>query len=249
MELFLSLAALCAFSILPAGAPVLLRCGLAACLRFSPRAALALSALASLSGCASMLFCRCGVRGILLRQRVPVAAAAFLGGTLGRMLLIMFTARFSGSLALARVQAAPLFLLALAAWFPRQMRMPCSRTGLFAFSLLCAAIEGFFGCGGAILFLLAGRSGVHRRHASPPGGALLLGIIAQISALLLTHLSGAAEIFPAQLLLSLSAASTLGGVIFEKAKKRSPIKTGLRMALLLYTCLSALAGIEQAFLD
>ena len=249
MELFLSFAALCAFSVLPAGAPLLLRCGLAACLRFSPRAALALSALASLSGCASMLVCRSGVRGISICQRAPVAAAAFLGGTLGRMLLIMFTARFSGSLALARMQAVPLSLLALAAAFPRRIRLPRNQTGLFAFSLLCAAVEGFFGCGGAILFLLAGRGGVHRRHASPPSAALLLGIIAQSSALFLTHLSGAAEIFPTRLLLSLLSASMLGGVIFEKTKKRSPIKPGLRMALLLYACLAALAGMEQAYLD
>ena len=118
MELFLFLAALCAFSLLPSAAPVLLRCGLTACLRFSPRAALALSSLAALTSCASMLLCRGGLRAEPVRQRIPVFIPAFLGGTLGRMLLLMFTARFSGSLALSRIQSLPILLLAVASVFP-----------------------------------------------------------------------------------------------------------------------------------
>ena len=249
MEPFLFLSALGAFFLLPAAAPVVLRCGLAACLRFSPRAALALSSCAALSGCAAMLSCRGGLRGVTLLQRLPVAAAAFLGGTLGRMLLLMFTARFSGSLSLSRVQAAPLLLLVLVGMFPRKLRLPCAPSGLFAFSLLCAFAEGFLGCGGTAHFLLAGRSGVCRRPASPSGAALLLGFIAQLSALLLTHLSGAAEIFPARLPLSLAAAAALGSVFFEKTKKRAGIQRGLRIALCMYMVFAALAGIEQSFLD
>lgn len=249
MELFLFSAALGAFSLLPSGAPVLLRCGLSACLRFSPRAALALSSLAALSGHASMLACRGGLRGVPLRLRTPVAAAAFFGGTLGRMLLMMFTARFSGSLSLSRIQAMPLVLLALAAAFPQRMRLPRSRAGLFAFSLLCAMADGFFGCGGSALFLLFGHGGISRRRFSPSGAALLLGSLAHLSAILLTLLSGAAEIFPARMLLTLICASALGGAVFEKAKKRSPVKAGLRTALCLYMLLAALAGAEQAFLD
>jgi len=248
MELFLSLAALGAFSLLPAGAPVLLRCGLTACLRFSPRAALALSSFAALAAASSVLVCRGGLRAIPVCQRTPVAISAFLGGTLGRMLLLMFTARFSGSLALSRVQAVPLFLLALAAAFPRRMSFPASRAGLFLFSLLCAICEGFFGCGGTVLFLLAGRRLLYRRRFSPSGAALLLSLVAQFSALLLTLFSAASEIFPAQILLSLFVASALGGVIFEHTKKRSPVKSGLRIALCMYMILAALAGIEQSFL-
>lgn len=248
MELFLFLAALCAFSLLPSAAPVLLRCGLTACLRFSPRAALALSSLAALTSCASMLLCRGGLRAVPVRQRIPVFIPAFLGGTLGRMLLLMFTARFSGSLALARVQTLPLLLLAVIAVFPRRILFPASCAGLFAFSLLCAAAEGFFGCGGAALFLFAGRRDLNRRRFSLPGAALLLSFIAQLSAILLTLLSGACEIFPGRMLLALFTASALGGVIFEKTKKRAAIQHGLRIALLLYTLLSALSCAEQAFL-
>ena len=118
----------------------------------------------------------------------------------------------------------------------------------FLCSLLCALAEGFFGCGGAALFLLFGRSGVGRRRISPPGAALLLGVIAQCSALLLTLLSGAGEIFPAPMALALAASSALGGAVFEKTKKRSPGKKGLRIALCVYMMLAALAGIEQAFI-
>lgn len=248
MELFLFLAALCAFSLLPSAAPVLLRCGLTACLRFSPRASLALSSLAALTSCASMLLCRGGLRAVPVRQRIPVFIPAFLGGTLGRMLLLMFTARFSGSLALLRLQAIPLFLLAVASVCPRRIPFPASRSGLFPFSLFCASVEGFFGCGGAVLFLFAGRRDLNRRRFSLPSAALLLSFIAQLSAILLTLLSDAYEIFPGRMLLALFAASALGGVIFEKTKKRAAIQHGLRIALLLYTLLSALSCAEQAFL-
>lgn len=247
MELIFSLAALGAFSLFPAGAPILLRCGLTACLRFSPRAALALSSLTALSCCAAMLACRGGLRAVPESQRSPVAAAAFLGSTLSRMLLLMFVSRFSGSLALARLQAVPLLLLSLVAAFPRRFHPPRTRSGLFAFSLLCAFVEGFFGCGSAALFLFFGHSGICRRRISLPGAALLLCLTAQCSALLLTWLAGASEIFPFPLLLALISAAALGSAAFEKTKKRSPIKTGLRIVLLFYTCLAALAGTEQAF--
>ena len=248
MELFLFLAAFYAFFLLPAGAPVMLRCGLAACLRFSPRAALALSSCASLAGCTSMLLCRGGLCAVPAQQRIPIASAAFIGGTLGRMLLLMFIARFSGSLELARIQVLPLLLFVIAAGFPMRMHLPSSWLRLFVFSLLCAACEGFWGCGGAVFFFFVSREDICRRRFSPPGSALLLCMIAQFSALLLTHFSGAAEIFPAHIPLSLAAASALGGAVFEKTKRRSPAKTGLRIALYIYMLLAALAGIEQTFL-
>jgi len=249
MGLFLSLAALSAFSFLPAGASVLLRCGLSACLRFSPRAALALSSIAALSACAAMLLGRGGLRAVPIQQRAPVTLAAFGGGTAGRMLLLMFTARFSGSLELAQAQAIPLLLLALAAAFSHRLPLPSSKAGLFTFALLCSACDGFFGCGSAALFLFFGKRGVRRRLAFPQGAALLCGIVAQFFALLLTLFSGAAQVFPSQMLLALSAASALGGVIFEKTKKRGTAQRGLRIALCVYMLLAASAGIEQAFLD
>jgi len=249
MELFLSLAALCAFSLLPASAPLMLRLGLSACLRFSPRAALALSSVAALSGSIAMLLCRGSLRAVAHAQRKPAALAAVFGGTAGRMLLLMFTARFSGSLQLAQMQAVPLLLLALAAVLPHRLPLPGSKAGLFAFSLLCAAIDGFFGCGGAVIFLLTGRSDIHRRRVSPQGAALICSVIAHFFALLLTLLSGAAQIFPMRTLLMLAAASALGGTVFEKTKKRGPAQRGLRVTLCVYMLLAALAGTEQAFLD
>ena len=99
------------------------------------------------------------------------------------------------------------------------------------------------------LFLLAGRSTLHRRQSSPPGAALLLCLVAQLSALLLTWLSGAAEIFPSRMLLALFFTSALGGVIFEKSKKRGAVLHGLRIALYVYMLSAALAGMEQAFLN
>jgi len=249
MELFLSLAALCAFSLLPACAPVMLRVGLSACLRFSPRAALALSCTAAMAGYAAMLLCRGGLRAAAHAQRVPTVLAAVFGGTTGRMLLLMFTARFSGSLELAQLQALPLLLLAVAALLPLRFPLPGSKAGLFAFSLLCAAIDGFFGCGGTAIFLLFSKRGVRRSAASPQGAALLCSMTAQFFALLLTLLSGAAQVFPAPMLLALAAASALGSVIFEKTKKRSLLQKRLRIALYVYIILAACAGTEQAFLD
>ena len=249
MELFLSAAALCAFALLPAGAPLLLRCGLSACLRFSPRAALALASAAALAAGLTMLLGRRGLRAVLPAQRSPAALAGVLGGTMGRMLMLLFTARFSGSLELARVQSVPLLLLAAAALFPRRLPLPKTKAVFFAFSLLCALTEGFFGCGAPPLFMLTGKESLRRRRFSPPGAALLLTIAAQLSALLLTLLSGAAQVFPLRMLLALCLSSALGSLIFEHIKKRAAIHRGLRIALLVYLLLAALAGVEQAFLD
>lgn len=247
MELFLSFAALCAFSLLPAGAPLLLRCGLSACLRFSPRAALALSSVAALSACMAMLLCRGGLRAVPPAQRSPAALAGLLGGTTGRMLLLLFTARFSGSLELARVQAAPLVLLTAACQFPLCLSLPNSRKGFFMLSLLYALMDGFFGCGCTALSVLFSKHRICRKSASVPGAALLCSFTAQSCALLLTLLSGAAQIFPLRMLIALCTAAAFGGAIFEKTKKRSLLQGRLRMALCVYMLLAALAGVEQAF--
>ena len=250
MEIALFSSAWLAFSLTPVLAPLALRGGLAACLRFSPRAALALSSVAALWGCLGTLTARGGLRTVPPGQRFPTAIAGITGGTAGRMLLLMFAARFPGSLALARMQAIPLLALALAALLPaglRRIPLPRTRTGLNLFSLLCACIGGQFGCGALAVFHLTARGGVCRRRDAPACAALLLAITAHASALLLTLLSGGAQVFPPRMLLSLSSGAFLGGWRFEKHKKRGEVLRGLRAALGVYTLLAALSGVEQAF--
>ena len=96
-----------------------LRCGLAASLRFSPRAALALSGIAALCGSLAALFARGGLGAAPAPARSRLIPATFAGGTLGRSLLLMFTARFTGSLPLLRVQVVPLLMLCLLFLLPQ----------------------------------------------------------------------------------------------------------------------------------
>jgi len=247
MEAILFLFSWLAVFLSPALAPAALRCGLCACLRFSPRAALALASLSSCFSCAGQLLCRGFLRAVPCAQRTFSALAAVLGGTAGRMAVLMFTARFSGSLSLARLQSLPLVVLSAAALLPPRLRLPRSRAGLFFFSLACAWADGFFGCGGILLFMRLNAGGVRRKAGSPPGAALLLGMLSQLCALLLTLLSGAAQVFPVRTLLAVSLGATLGAVCFEKQKKRAAAAKGLRIALVVYVLLAALAGAEQAF--
>ena len=145
MEIALFSSAWLVFSLSPSLAPLVLRGGLAACLRFSPRAALALSSVAALLGCLGALAGRGGLHIVPPGQRLPVVIAGITGGTIGRMLLLMFVARFSGSLELARMQALPLLALTLAALLPASLRrvpLPHTRIRLYLFSLLCAFIGG-----------------------------------------------------------------------------------------------------------
>lgn len=250
MEITLFSSAWLAFSLSPALAPLALRGGLSACLRFSPRAALALSSVAALWGCLGALAARGGLHAVPPGQRLPVVIAGITGGTIGRMLLLMFVARFSGSLELARMQALPLLVLTLATLLPDSLRripLPHTRIGLYLFSLLCAFVGGCFGCGALAAFGLTACSGVHRRKNAPASAALLLALTAQASALLLTLLSGGTQVFPPRMLLALSSGAFFGGWRFEKSKKRGEVRRGLRAALGVYTLLSALAGVEQAF--
>ena len=251
MEIALFLSAALAFSLSPALAPLALRCGLSACLRFSPRAAVALSSVAALSGCLGMLLSRGGLRCVPPLQRLPVAIAAVVGGTIGRMLLLIFVARFSGSLELARLQALPLLALTLLALMPlglRRIPLPETRIALAVFSLPAACIEGHFGCGALAVLALAAHSGVHRKSGASASFALLLALLAQGSALLLTALSGGAQVLPPRMLLALSAGSLAGGWQFEQSKKRGEVRRGLRAALGVYALFAALTGVEQAFL-
>lgn len=249
MEFALFSSAWLAFSLSPALAPLALRGGLSACLRFSPRAALALSSVAALWGCLGALAGRGGLHAVPPGQRFPAVIAGITGGTAGRMLLLMFVARFSGSLELARMQALPLLALTLAALLPGRVRrvpLPRTRIGLYLFSLLCAFVGGGFGCGALTVFALTANSGVHRRKNAPASAALLLTLTAHASALLLTLLSGGAQVFPLRMLLVLSSGALLGGWRFEKSKKRGKIRRGLRTALGVYALLAALSGVEQA---
>lgn len=250
MEIALFSAAWLLFSLSPALAPLALRVGLSACLRFSPRAAIALSSIAALAGCLGALVARGGLRAVPPGQRLPAALAGITGGTLGRMLLLLFVTRFPGSLALARIQAFPLLLLALIALLPdalRRVPLPRTRTGLYMFSLPCAWIGGNLGCGALAAFALSGDTGVHRQKGAPASAALLLACMAHASALLLALLSGGAQVFPRRMLLALSLGAFIGGWRFEKSKKRGEVRRGLRAALGAYALLAALAGIEQAF--
>lgn len=251
MEIALFSSAWLAFSLSPALAPPALRSGLAACLRFSPRAALALSSVAALWGCLGALAARGGLHAVPPGQRLPVVIAGITGGTIGRMLLLMFVARFPGSLALVRMQAFPLLALTLAALLPASLRrvpLPQTRIGLYLFSLLCAFVGGYFGCGALAAFGLAAYGGVHRRKDASASAALLLALTAHASALLLTLLSGGAQILPPRMLLALSSGALLGGWRFEKSKKRGEVRRGLRAALGVYALLAALSGVEQAFI-
>lgn len=250
MEIALFSSAWLAFSLSPALASLALRGGLAACLRFSPRAALALSSVAALWACLGALAARGGLHAVPPGQRFPVMIAGITGGTAGRMLLLMFVARFSGSLELARMQSLPLLALMLAALLPDSLRRvppPQTRLGLYLFLLLCACIGGHFGGGVLAAFGLAAYGGVHRRKDAPASAALLLALTAQASALLLTLLSGGAQVLPLRMLAVLSSGALFGGWRFEKSKKRGEIRRGLRTALGVYALLSALSGVEQAF--
>ena len=250
MEIALFSSAWLLFSLSPVLAPLTLRCGLSACLRFSPRAAVALSSIAALFGCLGALAARGGLSAVPPGQRLPAALAGITGGTLGRMLLLMFAARFPGSLELARMQALPLLALTLTALLPGRLRhipLPRTRMGLYLFSLLCACIDGQFGGGALAVFHLTGQGGVHRKSGSPASAALLLALTAQASALGLTLLSGGAQVLPPRMLAALSAGALLGGWRFEKIKKRGEVRRGLHTALGVYALLAALAGVEQAF--
>lgn len=250
MEIALFSSAWLACSLSPALAPLALRGGLSACLRFSPRAALALSSIAALWGCLGALAARGGLHAVPSGQRFPAVIAGITGGTAGRMLLLMFVARFSGSLELARMQALPLLALTLAALLPGSLRrvpLPHTRIVLYLFSLLCAFVGGQLGCGALAAFGLTANSGVHRRKDAPASAALLLALTAHAGALLLTLLSGGAQVFPLRMLLVLSSGALLGGWQFEKSKKRGEIRRGFRTALGVYALLAALSGVEQAF--
>lgn len=251
MEIALFAAASLCFYLFPALGAIALRTGLSACLRFSPRAAVALGSISAFLGCLGMLLPRGGLRCVPPGQRLPAVLAGVIGGTLGRMALLMFTARFSGSLALARLQAIPLLLVTLLALLPagfRRLPQPRTRTGLFLLMLPCAMLEGHAGCGALALLSLTGQDGVRRRDNAPASAALLLAAMAQGSALLLTLLSGGAQVFPPRMLIAPSLGAFFGGWRFEQNKKRGGIRKGLCAALGVYAVFAALAGIEQAFL-
>lgn len=247
MDWFLCIAALLFFWAGHPASALLLRVGLGASLRFSPRAALALSSMAALSGACTGLICRGGLRTVPRAQLSVTACASLVGGALGRAALLMLDARLSSSLLLTRLQMLPLLLLAFLSLIPTssgKLQIPLSRMRLFFFSLLCAATDGFFGAGGMPLFSLTALGGVRRRRDTP-SCALLMTAVSQSSAILLTLLCGETQIFPTRMLVLLIAGSVIGTIVTEKQKERGPSK-GMRTALKAYLILAALSCIEQA---
>lgn len=230
----------------PASA-LLLRCGLSASQRFSPRASLALSSIAALCAAAGALLARGGLRAVPSSFRRILMAGAFMGGTIGRALLLMTAARLPSSYDLLRVQALPLLALCVLSLakglrFPIRRRLP-----LLGWAFFCAMTDGFFGAGGICLLSLAALDGVVRRRNSPSALALLLQACAQAGAIALTLAVGAAEVFPWRMLLSISSGALLGALAAEANKKRGATVTGLRIALKAYGIIAALSGLEQAF--
>lgn len=245
MEGVLFACAALAFALSPTLAPLALRCGLSACLRFSPRAAVGLAALSALFGHLGALAARGGLRSVPPGQRLPAALSGIVGGTLGRMALLLFAARFTGSLPLARVQALPLLLLTLLALLPDRLRRlppPCTPRSFALWGLSAACLSGGLGGGALALFSSAAHTGV--RRTSPTSGPLLLSLCAQTGALLLTLLSGGAQVFPARMLAALALGAWVGG---RQSQKRGKGRQRLLAALKVYAFLAALSSAEQAF--
>lgn len=253
MEFAMALSAfLCFWPGFPAPALVL-RCGLNASLRFSPRAALALSALASFCGAAGALLYRGGLWAAPQAARGPTLIGSFLGGTLGRAWLLMFVARFSGSLMLARLQALPLLLLVALALLParapaRRIQDP-SAVRLGALCLFCAAADGFFGAGGPLLFARLLPPPILRSRSAPSSTALLVAMGGQAGAIALTLCAGAAQVLPPLMLLSVALGSLLGSLAAGAGQNagRGTLSKGMRTALGVYLCFAMLALLEQAF--
>ena len=160
---------------------------------------------------------------------------------LGRALLLMLVASFPDSLLLLRIQALPLLLILLLSLLPGEQRLsPAPLASVFP----AAVLGGFLGAGEAALLLPFLPAGVLRGRQS--GAALLSSACAQGGALLLTLLSGAAQIFPARLLTSVAMGAALGALCAEGCKERGALRNGMRAALLVYGIVAALACVEQA---
>lgn len=228
-------------------AMLLVRCGLVASNRFSPRAAIALSSLVGLVSALTGLLSRRGLRAVPGAQRSLTAIAAFVGGVLGRSFLLMWTARFPGSLELARMQSIPLLLMSLFALIPRPLSRCSLQEKRGSYIFLCtmtSILEGFFGAGGLAVYAMTCSDAI--RRAQIPATALLTLLCAQAGALLLTFLCGAAMVFPFHMLLMTCAGAALGALFCEAQKKRGAALHGMRIALKLYLLLAALSCLEQS---
>lgn len=248
MEILLFFCSLLSFALCPGAAPLALRCGLAACMRFSPRASCALSGIAAFSGYLTAFMMRGGLRASSILSSASLLSA-FAGGVVGRMALIAFTAHFSGSLALSRVHALPLVFLAVVSLplsFPmlHLSRVPGLVSPALAF--LAAVLDGFCGAGSCILLSLCCLTNVRRIRSRLPVPALALSLPALLGALLLAHFSGSAQVFPTRMVLSLCAGSACGAGIFEHTKKHGALRFRMRAVLAVYIILAALSCAEQA---
>lgn len=260
MEILFVSAGFAAFFFGYPGSLLLLRCGFSACMRFSPRACIALTGVCGVSSALPLLLSRDLLRSSPGEPRTSAAVFGFAGGVFGRMLLLMYTARFSGSHDLLMLQAVPLALLCTAALFSAQFhpyKMPQKRMPLLLLSFCCAGADGFFGAGSDAILALASHRSILRRSDGPSSFALIVGFCAQSGALLFTILCGAAQVFPARIPVSLALGAALGAYLSETAvsgqkngykKTRSAIHQGLRSALKIYLLFAALSCCEQAFL-
>ena len=245
MDFLLCIYAFISFGVgFPASA-LFLRCGLEASLHFSPRTAIELATLSSLSGALALLLIR-GPTSVPCKQRALCMGPAFVGGCIGQALLLMFSARFPGSITLARLQIVPLFLFTIAALLTRISEcFSLNSRRLLLISLLCSLIDGFFGAGGLILFSLFTTGGVKRRQQIP-SCALLVTCISRASALLLILLTGEAQLLPSRMVIAVAAGSAAGAVLWAYKNERGTLAKGLRTALTVYLVLAAASCAEQA---
>lgn len=241
--------ALCigAFACFFAGHPapaLVLRCGLSACMRFSPRAALGLSGLAALFACALCLAHRAVTRRIApVHPALPVCA--FLGGSLGRAVVLMMDAALPSSLSLLRVQAVPLAVLTAASIFVRPPRRDASLRAAAVLAFILAALDGFFGADTTLLLTSLTRTGIARRRV--PSASLLACLCAQLGATLLTHFTGAALIFPTRMYVFMLTGAALGVLLGQTTKERGKFPPALPVLVSVYGLIAALACVGHAF--
>ena len=133
-------ACLCFFAGFPIPALVL-RCGLSACMRFSPRAALGLSGLAALFACAFSLCVRV-VKGERFAFSPMLPAAAFWGGAFGRACVLIMDASLPSSVSLLRVQSPVLAALMLFAMLVRLRKTDAAPRGIYFAAAFSARTTG-----------------------------------------------------------------------------------------------------------
>ena len=236
-------ACLCFFAGFPIPALVL-RCGLSACMRFSPRAALGLSGLAALFACAFSLCVRV-VKGERFAFSPMLPAAAFWGGAFGRACVLIMDASLRSSLSLLRLQSPALAALMLFAMLIRPRKTDAVPRAAVCIAFALAALDGFLGSDTTLLLTSLTRTGIARRRA--PSASLLSCLCAQLGAILMTHFTGAALIFPARMYVFMLTGAALGVMFGKMAKEREKFPPALPILANIYGLIAALACVGHAF--